>query len=387
MILMPSNFNLLRRSMSQAITMASIATLLFSTRSLYGVSPKSATTTQYTVLSLGVIDDPGSSAVVRRVNSLGEVVGGYKQKGINQTSAAFLLSATGLIAITDQQTTDFSTSYGIDDLGEIAGSLNGPSSVLPFRSVRHTSFQLLPLLPGDTGGVAFGIDQNGEAVGFSSGPSGIHAAWWTRKGEVTQLPGLPTGGAAKAIDINSKGDIAGNVGDGNTTAVRWPGKGGIVPLDMLTGFASSQAESINTAGDIVGASTDLEAFATRMHATLWSAGTTNPQDLGVLSGGTNSRARDVDDNDWVVGTGDSSQGNRAFLWSSASGMLDLNTLLINSSLILVDALSINSQGVILAIGIDVNDAPPMHAMGTMVATSHVEERELPRHIVLLTPVK
>lgn len=68
-------------------------------------------------------------------------------------------------------------------------------------------------------------------------------------------------------------------------------------------------------------------------------------------------------------------------------MLDLNTLLTNSSLILVDALSINSQGVILATGIDVNDAPPMHAMGTMAATSHVEERELPRHIVLLTPVK
>jgi len=386
-MLLLSNRNLLRPSILQLITTTSMAALFFVTPSIYGAPPKSALATQYTVLSLSVIDDPGSSAVVRRVNTLGEVVGGYKQKGVKQTSAAFLLSATGLIPITDQQNTDFSTSYGIDDLGEIAGSLNGPSSVLPFRSVRHTGFQLLPLLPGDTGGAAFGINQKGEAVGFSSGPSGVHAAWWTRKGEVTQLPSLSGGGAAKAVDINSKGDVAGNVGDGNTTAVRWPSKGGAIPLDMLTGFASSQAESINTAGDIAGASTDLEAFGTRMHATLWPAGTTNPQDLGVLSGGTNSRARDVDDNDWVVGTGDSSQGNRAFLWSSATGMLDLNTLLTNSSLILVDALSINNQGVILAIGIDVSDAPPMHAMGTMVATSHVEERELPRHIVLLTPVK
>jgi len=69
------------------------------------------------------------------------------------------------------------------------------------------------------------------------------------------------------------------------------------------------------------------------------------------------------------------------------GMLDLNTLSTNPALILVDALSIDKNGVILAIGIDVKDAPPMQAMGTMVATQHVEERELPRHIVLLTPVK
>ena len=373
--------------MSQTMTTTLLLALFLFAPSIHGAPPKSAAATQYTVASLGVLDNPGITSVVRRVNILGEIVGGSKQPGVMQSSSAFLLSAAGFVTITDQKATDYSASFGINDQGEIAGVINGPTSVLPFRSVRHTNFQLLPLLAGDTGGAAYGINQNGEAVGFSSGPGGVHAAWWTRQGQITQLPGLAGGGSVKAVDINTKGDVAGTAGDGNTFAVRWPAKGSAIPLDRLSGFASSQAESINDTGDIVGASTDLEAFGTRMHATLWSAGSTNPQDLGVLLGGTNSRARDVDDNDWVVGTGDSSQGNRAFLWSAASGMLDLNTLLTSTSLILVDALSINSQGVILAIGIDINDAPPMQAMGTMVATSHVEERELPRHIVLLTPIQ
>ncbi len=386
MMLLPPNRKPVRRFLSKAIATTPFFSLLLVPPSAFS-APKSPAATHYAVATLGVLDNAGSSTVVRRTNSLGEVVGGFRQGSQSKSSGAFLLSLTGFLFLTDQQKTDYSASYGINDSGEIAGVINGANSVLPFRTVRHSQFQLLPLLPGDTGGGAYAIDENGEAAGFTSGPSGIHAVWWTRKGQVTALPGLAGGETAKAVDINDKGDIAGNAGDGDTVAVRWPNKGGAIPLDTLAGFSSSRAESINTAGDIVGASTDIEAFGTRMHATLWPAGTTNPQDLGVLSGGTNSRARDVDDNDWVVGTGDSSQGNRAFVWSSGTGMLDLNTLSTNPSLVLVDALSIDKNGVILAIGIDVNDAPPMQAMGTMVATSHVEERELPRHIVLLTPVK
>ncbi len=292
-----------------------------------------------------------------------------------------------MLFLTDQQQADYSASFGINDSGEIAGSMNGATTTLPFRSVRKAQFLMLPLLFGDTAGAAYGINDHGETVGYTSGPNGTHAVWWTRKGEITQLPSLSGGGTAKAVAINTSGDIVGNAGDADTTAVFWPAKGGVLALDTPAGFTSSRAEDINSSGYIVGASTDIEAFGTRMHATFWPSGSTAPQDLGTLQGGTNSRARWIDDNNWIVGTGDSSQGNRAFLWTAASGMLDLNTLSTDPSLVLVDALSINKNGVILAIGIDVKDAPPMEAMGTMVATSHVEERELPRHIVLLTPIK
>ncbi len=370
---------------SPPVVLTMLAAAAFSPMAL--AAPKGVLPTQYTVTALGVLTNPGASSVVRAGDSFGNVVGGDQGSGPLQSAGGFILSSTGFSLITNQLSADYGVCYGINDGGEIVGMVNGPNSVLPFRSVKHAQFQRLSLLPGDTGGAAYAINQSGEAAGFTTGAAGIHAVWWTRQGQVTQL-GAPAGGTtAKAVAINDKGDLAGTAGDGDTTAVRWVNKGGIIPLDTLAGFTSSEGDSINTGGDVVGASTSVQAFGTRMHATLWPAGTTNPQDLGVLSGGTNSRARNVDDNDLVVGTGDSSMGNRAFIWSSGSGMVDLNTLAINTTLILVDAIAITKQGVIVAIGIDVSDAPPMHAMGTMVATSHVEERELPRHIVLLTPVK
>ncbi len=342
---------------------------------------------KYAPATLGIISNPASSTVVRRVNSLGEAAGGYRGDSAKQTSDAFLLTGATFDLITDGQLTDFSTSYDINNSGEIAGAINGPVSLLPFRSVRQAQFQLLPLLAGDTGGAAYGINDNGEAVGVSTGKSGVHAAWWTRKGQVAALPTLPDGSAAKALDINTKGDIVGYVGESATTAVLWPNKGNVIPLDNLATYTSSQADSISDKGDVVGSATAYDTNAARMRAVLWHAGSTQPQDLGVLAGGTTSRARDVDSNGLVVGTSESSQGNRAFIWSAANGMQDLNSLSTDPNLVLVDALSITKQGAILAIGISLSDNPPMHAMHTMVAVEHVEERELPRHIVLLTPVK
>lgn len=341
----------------------------------------------YQPVPLGVINNAGSSTVLHRVNVHNEVVGAYRGGKAKQVLTAFLLSSSNFDPIADMQATDSSVSYGINDSGEIAGVFNGPVSQMPFRSVRHTGFQALPLLAGDVAGAAYGINNQGESVGFSSGPNGAHAAWWTRKGTVNQLPGLPDSEVAKAVAINNKGDIVGNAGEGNLTAVLWPDKGSAIPLQTLASYTSSRAESINDKGDVVGSATAYDDVTARIRAVLWPAGRTAPQDLGVLPGGGTSRARDIDNNGIAVGTSESDEGNRAFVWSAKTGMMDLNTLSTDPTLVLVDALSVNANGAILAIGINVADAPPMHAMHTMVATSHTEERELPRHIVLLTPVK
>lgn len=346
-----------------------------------GAGPGGAPPTGFTLTTIGTLNNPGSSTVLRRVNSIGEAVGAFKTKGQKEAASAFVLSATaGLDLITSQQSTDFSASYGINDLGETAGLINGPNSVLPFRSVRHDAFQLLPLLDGDTGGAAYGINQKGETVGFSSGANGVEAVWWTRKGDVMQLPSTPGYTTSKAVDINSKGDIVGYEGESNKVAVLWPRKGDIVSLGNLPNYTSSQAESISETGDIAGLSLAYDPTAVRERAVLWLAGSTAPQDLGALPGGSTSRARDVDSNDNVVGTSDSSSGNRAFLWSPQGGMQDLNTLTNDSTIILIDAVSISKQGVILALGIKRSDLPTSD-------TASLEEHELPRQVVLLTPTK
>lgn len=337
--------------------------------------------TGFILTTLGTLDNPGSSTVLRRVNSLGEAVGAFKTKGHRAASSAFMVSAaSGFNLLTGQQLTDFSASYAINDLGETAGLINGPSSVLPFRATRHAGLQLLPLLGGDTGGAAYGLNQKGEAVGFSSGAHGIAAVWWTRNGNVTQLPSTAGYTTAKAVDINQHGDIVGYEGDSEKVAVLWLGKGDIISLGTLPNYTSSQAESISDNGDIAGLSIAYDPTLVRERAVLWRAGSTVPQDLGALPGGSTSRARDVDSNDDVVGTSDSSSGNRAFLWSPQGGMQDLNTLTNDPTIILIDAVSINHQGVILALGIKRSDLPTSDS-------ADVEEHELPRQIVLLTPRK
>ncbi len=335
----------------------------------------------FTITTLGTLNNPGSSTVVRRVNSNGEAVGSYKNGNRTQAAAAFIVSAAaGFDEITDQQPTDFSASYAINDLGETAGLLNGPSSVLPFRSIRHTAFQLLPLLAGDNGGAAYGINQVGESVGISTGANGVHAVWWTRAGLLTGLPSLQGYTTTKALDINLQGDIVGYAGDVNKVAVLWPAKGNIVALGNLANYTSSQAESLNDKGDVVGSTTAYDPNVVRMRAVLWPAGSVVPQDLGALPGGSVSRARDIDSNGLVVGTSDSTNGNRAFVWTAQTGMQDLNSLSADPTIILVDAVSINKQGAILAIGIKQSDLPSDD-------TSDLEEHELPRQIVLLTPTK
>jgi probable HAF family extracellular repeat protein len=48
--------------------------------------------------------------------------------------------------------------------------------------------------------------------------------------------------------------------------------------------------------------------------------------LGILPGGTDSRALAVDEDGRVVGFCRTPSGNRAFLWDKANGMRDLNNL-------------------------------------------------------------
>lgn len=236
------------------------------------------------------------------------------------------------------------------------------------------------MLDQDTSGTAFGINDKGESVGFSSGAGGVRAAWWSRAGEVTGLPGLQGMQSTKAIDINSKGDVVGYAGEGQLVAVLWPAKGNVLALDTLGTYTSSQADSINDKGDVVGSATAYDKSTVRMRAVLWPAGSASPRDLGVLPGGNTSRARDIDSNEVVVGTSDSSLGNHAFLWTPGTGMTDLNSLSLDPTLVLVDAMSIDKNGVILAIGISKSDYPA----GDL---QDIEEHELPRHIVLLTPTK
>jgi probable HAF family extracellular repeat protein len=106
-------------------------------------------------------------------------------------------------------------------------------------------------------------------------------------------------------------------------------------------------------------------------------------DLGTLPGGDYSDAHSINASGQVVGTSTSALGLRAFLWTSADGMVDLNTLIPSSSnLVLTSAVAINDRGQILALGSKNHD---------LAHDSRVELDESPHHVgptsvFLLTPL-
>lgn len=332
--------------------------------------------TRYNVVAYATIQDPGDSAVVRRINIHGEVAAGFKRPGIRATFSALLVTPAQLTDIAADQPADHATANDVNDAGEVVGSFNSGTALRPFRSLRGAGFQPLPVLLRDTGGAAFAINSRGEAVGYSSGPGGLRAVWWNRAGAITLLPALPAASATRALGINNLGDIVGTAGDAVKRGVLWRGKGNIIDLGTLPGFTESEARSINEQGAIVGIATRTLDTRNLTRAVLWGPAGQPIRDLGSLSPDGISRAYDINARGEVVGSSSSADGDRAFIWTAATGMVDLNTLLTSADLHLTEALGINDNGHIVAIGHDVlNEAPGDH-----------DDHEQPKRVVVLIPI-
>ncbi|RZL86017.1 MAG: hypothetical protein EOP82_31315 [Variovorax sp.] len=355
-----------------AVTMTIAAAACLHPVALQAQSPVN----RYVAVDYARLDNPGATAVVRRINTASEVAGGYRADNRKGSKALLFLPNGVAEEILNDPGIDHSVIYGINDLGEVVGSFNTEVAMLPFRSVRRIGFQPLSLPPGANGGLAYAINANGEAAGYASGVAGVQAVWWTRTGAVQLLQQIGNV-TTRALGLNDKGDIVGVSGDATKAAVVWPAKSGIVNLGTLPGFTHSEAVSINERGDAVGFATGVGQFPNRSRAVLWMAGGQAGQDLGALPGGTDSRARDVNARGEVVGTSTSTDGNRAFIWTAATGMRDLNTLATVPGLVMTDALSINKNGDIVTVGHDVDPNEPAH--------EHAEHEE-PRRIVVLHPL-
>jgi probable HAF family extracellular repeat protein len=98
-----------------------------------------------------------------------------------------------------------------------------------------------------------------------------------------------------------------------------------------------------------------------------------------LRNGQYSRARGINARGEVVGYAGSSHASRAFVWTRSAGMQDLNTLLTPaaSGFVLTEAVAIDDQGRIVAIGRDDH-----HGGG---AQEHDDDHEAPIRVFLLVP--
>ena len=131
-------------------------------------------------------------------------------------------------------------------------------------------------------------------------------------GAQTQCGVLPLGipgGDAPPYDINDSGVVVGFSAEPDQGAYIWS-NGTVSYLKGIDGVSThATPRGLNKYGRVVGTSSGLDS---NQHATMWVNRT--PKDLGLLPGGTASRAEDINDLGHVVGGADDGSQERAFVW-------------------------------------------------------------------------
>jgi probable HAF family extracellular repeat protein len=153
------------------------------------------------------------------------------------------------------------------------------SSERAFRWTAPTGMQDLGNLPGQGRTVATALSADGASV---VGYSGSHPFRWTLAGGMQDLGTLPGGTQAFAFGVSADGQVVcgyGTDAQGRSVAFRWTAGAGFTTLGVLPTGSGSFANAISGGGAV------------------------------------------------VVGRADSAGFPRAFLWSSPTGLVDLNTYL------------------------------------------------------------
>lgn len=335
----------------------------------------------YTVSQIEILP-VGSTRVVRMANDSGEIVGTVKDHGGPQGNrgpqGTFWGDDGRRHAIQALQNSDYSSAFGINDKGQVVGSMNTATGMRAFRSERAVGPVFLNQLPRDTSSAALAISLPGKATGWSSGPNGVRAVIWSVAGDIQALPMLPDSNSCRGLAINNSGDVAGVCDTASgPRAVLWENGSNETAQDlgMLSGDSGSEASGINDRGDIVGTSVDE---GNRHRAVLWPKGGVI-SDLGTLPNRTSSKALAINNQGEVVGVSEGDREEHAFVWTNKDGMQDLNDLLqpSNSDFVLTHAISISSQGLVTATGHDKITNPGGHLH---------DIHELPLRIFRLSPV-
>ena len=193
---------------------------------------------------------------------------------------------------------------------------------------------------GDLPGGAFNSaarrvsDDGTVVVGWCESASGLDAFRWTQAGGMVALGDLPGGGyESSAWDCSADGSVVVGLcrSASGREAFRWTEAGGMVGLGELPGGGfDSLAYAVSADGSVVvGQDTSASALG-REEAFRWTQAGGMVGLGGLPGGGTRSSAWDVSaDGSVVVGVGYYGSDDQAFIWTAATGMRSLKTVLVN----------------------------------------------------------
>lgn len=270
--------------------------------------------------NLGVLPG-GSNSRAYGMNDFGQVVG--RADTATSSSQAFLWDSTrGMIDLGALVGGSWSEAYDVNNAGQVVGMYGTGFNYRAFLWDPVTGMQDIGDLPGGSEfGEARGINESGQVVGEGNTDGGVRGFFWDSINGMQDLGDLPGGGStSRAYGINDAGQVVGySIATSGERAFRWDAVNGMQDLGELPGGADfSIGYGINNLGQVVGGS---------------SAGPPDPS---------------------------SGSGSRAFIWDSATGIENLNSLIddndpAKSYLVLINAEAINDQGQIAAIGYNKND--------------------------------
>jgi probable HAF family extracellular repeat protein len=311
----------------------------------------SAQGTRYTVhdLDLGQIGGTGSAATL--INDAGVAVG-YLVTNIHDTRAA-RAGADGVFEVLPGLASIPSDAQGINADGDIAGGVQVSSYPnWAYHAMRYTNQGGIENL-GTLGGAssfAYRINRQRQVAGMSYvtvSPFVIRAFLATPGQPMLDLGTFSTSPYASSVasGINDAGQVAGHAetSTGRVHVFRYtPGVG---LQDLTPAYEFSFASDINAAGQVVG----RVVTASGDHAFRYSdnAGLVDLHGLGATS-----NAYSLNDRGEVVGSfALTGQPSRAFLYTDAEGMIDLNSRIDPASgWVLNAALGINAAGEIVGQG-------------------------------------
>ena len=161
---------------------------------------------------------------------------------------------------------------------------------------------------------------------------------------------MPTAFQSAALGVNNYAVVTGFVAAGNAAAMRWLDDGDLQSIELLGSLPDSgptAGYAINDFGDVAGVGYVNGA----QRAVTWS-GSEPPTVLSALADSANSRAWDINIDQWIVGEDTRTDGRpRATLWVNGVAY-DLSTLVVGRNPFdnLATAFGLNDRGEIVGVG-------------------------------------
>ncbi len=329
--------------------------------------------TRYAVTDLGVLPNHQSSRAFG-VNNHEVVVGESVQGFISQH--AFLWKTSGVMGEPVQFALGQAVALGVSDSGHIIGTHydeNGQCHGWIWQKGNVKDIGTL----GGSFCAPYAVNSKGVVVGVSHNADYQNHAFIWCEGLMTDL--FPQADFSVATDINEYGDVIGYFQNdaGLSVAFLRSANGKITELDTLGG-EHSNALGLNNLAQVVG----FSSLPNGHHrAFLFENG--KMRDLGALANDagendTTSEAFEINNQGVVIGESVSlGAPARAFVWSRAEGMRDLQKLILRPT----GAPSFHLERVS-----DINDSGQIVGWGYFGPVDK-DGNTPPSHAVLLTPLR